>query len=200
MSKLTFSAVEAAVATAMAAPEKGVRQVADNCSLRTVVYTSAKGAGVEVRATVMAAGVAVTLVRQRGPEVFREVAPPDFAVLQAKAFSKAQAEYDEAVANGIVVNGTTFGARDGDRAAFNQLLTLLREAEELEPDDPAKTAFRASVRTVADKAGAPHQMTVDQIRSAMVQYGQVINGLWAALVTTKAAVSAATTLDELAVI
>lgn len=46
------------------------------------------------------------------------------------------------------------------RAKFSQMLVLLREAEDLQPDETAKTAFRASMQTIADKDGNTHTLSV----------------------------------------
>jgi hypothetical protein len=126
----------------------------------------------------------------------------DYTLYQARqtALGKAQADYEKTITKGITVNEITFAAQDSDRAAFTQLMTLLREAEEAQPDDAAKATFRASQYTVTDIDGAPHSLAVDQIRAAIIQYGNAINGLWASFAEKKASIMAATTPDQLAAI
>jgi len=83
-----------------------------------------------------------------------------------------------------------FAAQDGDKAAFTQLITLLREAEELQPSDEAREAFRASPVTIADRAGNPHSMSVQEVRGLIVQYGLQLNELWVNYAKNRAVIAA----------
>ena len=57
---------------------------------------------------------------------------------------------------------------------------LLREAENLQPDEAAKTAFRASPQTIADASGTTHTMSVTDLRALLVAYGAAYQALWTA--------------------
>lgn len=81
---------------------------------------------------------------------------------------------------GITVNGIRLAAKEKDRSLFSQGLILLREAEDMLPDDVAKAAFRASMQTIVDANGNTHTMSVTDLRSLMVAYGSTYQALWTA--------------------
>ncbi len=79
------------------------------------------------------------------------------------------------------VGGTiTLAAGEKDRALFSQALILFREAEDLQPDETAKAAYRESEVTLADSAGATHTLTIAQARALLVSYGAAYHALWTA--------------------
>lgn len=86
----------------------------------------------------------------------------------------------KALVGGLTVGGVTLACKDKDRAMFAQMLTLLREAENLQPDETAKTAFRASMQTIADADGNTHTMSVTDLRALLVAYGVAYQALWTA--------------------
>jgi hypothetical protein len=75
----------------------------------------------------------------------------------------------------------TLGASDSDRAAFSQLLVLLREAQELSAD---KEAFVNSYYPITDANGVAHIVTVTELRNILVTYGMMYQSIWAAANTT----------------
>ena len=81
---------------------------------------------------------------------------------------------------GITVSGITLAAADKDRSLFAQGLILLREAENLQPDEESKAAFRASMQTIADASGVTHTMNVTDLRTLLVAYGAAYQALWTA--------------------
>ena len=119
---------------------------------------------------------------------------PSAAKAKENAINNIERNYQNILKKGITVNGITLGAQETDQAAFTKLLTLLQTAEGLQTDT---TAFKASQQSIADINGVIHSMTVTQIRTLIVAYGQQIQTLWGNLVTKKIAVSSATTLAEL---
>ncbi len=87
-------------------------------------------------------------------------------------------------ANGITVGGIRLAASERDRSLFAQGLVLLREAEDMLPDEEAKAAFRASHQTIADADGVTHTMSVTDLRSLLVAYGSAYQALWTAAAST----------------
>ena len=57
---------------------------------------------------------------------------------------------------------------------------LLRETEDMLPDEPTKAAFRASPQTITDADGTPHTMTVTDLRALLVAYGAAYQAMWTA--------------------
>jgi hypothetical protein len=123
---------------------------------------------------------------------------PSFEKLKADKIAQLERTAAIALKAGITVGNITLAADDTDQAAFTKLLVLLREAEDMQPTDEAKEAFRASLQTIADKSGTPHQLTVTQLRALVLQYGQAIQTAWGALAARKAAIRAAATMEALA--
>jgi hypothetical protein len=80
-----------------------------------------------------------------------------------------------------VTEDITLGATDSDRAAFSQLLVLLREAQQLSTD---QTAFANSSYPITDINGVPHIVTVNELRNILVTYGMMYQSIWAAANTT----------------
>ena len=97
-----------------------------------------------------------------------------------------QKGYEDALQKGVAAGGITLDASEKAQTDFNHLITLLREVEELLPQD-AREAFRASEQTVTDAAGALHQLSVSALRALIVGYGQSIYALRAALMEKVAA-------------
>jgi|694.fasta_scaffold00486_9 hypothetical protein len=99
-----------------------------------------------------------------------------------KAASDAKWALYVAKKQGIkVTEDITLGVTDSDRAAFSQLLVLLREAQELSTD---KEAFANSVYPITDVKGASHIVTVTELRNILVTYGMMYQSIWAAANTT----------------
>lgn len=99
-----------------------------------------------------------------------------------KAVSDAKWALYVAKKQGIkVTEDITLGASDIDRAAFSQLLILLREAQELSAD---QTAFANSSYPITDINGAAHVVTVNELRNILVTYGMMYQSIWAAANTT----------------
>ena len=98
-------------------------------------------------------------------------------------WAKASLQWTERK-GGITVNGIRLAASEQDRSLFAQGLILLREAENLQPDEPSKTAFRASMQTIADADGNMHTMNVMDLRSLLVAYGAAYQAMWTAANTS----------------
>lgn len=79
---------------------------------------------------------------------------------------------------GIMVNGIRLAAGERDRALFSQGLILLRETEDLLPDEAGKTAFRASPQIITDAEGTLHTLSVTDLRAMLVAYGTAYQTLW----------------------
>lgn len=90
----------------------------------------------------------------------------------------------KALVGGLTVGALTLACKDKDRAMFAQMLVLLREAEDLQPDEEAKSAFRASMQTITDAAGNTHTISVTDLRAMLVSYGAAYQALWTAAVRT----------------
>lgn len=86
----------------------------------------------------------------------------------------------KALVGGLTVGTLTLACKDKDRAMFAQMLTLLREAENLQPDEASKEAFRTSMQTIADADGNTHTMNVTDLRTLLVAYGAAYQALWTA--------------------
>jgi len=81
---------------------------------------------------------------------------------------------------GITINGIRLAASERDRSLFAQGLVLLRETEDMLPDEPTKAAFRSSPQTITDSDGTPHTMTVTDLRALLVAYGAAYQAMWTA--------------------
>lgn len=109
-------------------------------------------------------------------------AKPSLAQVQAK-----QSEYDAQQArqlafyNGVVAGfdvapeGFTLRLEDVDRAAFAQMLALVKEALDL------GMITSETPQLIADHTGARHEVTTLRFRQIMVTYGLHYKGLWDAL-------------------
>ena len=92
-------------------------------------------------------------------------------------WAKAVLNWTERV-GGITVNGIRLASAGKDRSIFSQMLVLLREAEDMQPDEASKTAFRQSPQTIVDADGQSHTMTVTDVRALLVLYGSAYRDLW----------------------
>lgn len=102
------------------------------------------------------------------------------------------------LAAGVEIGGITLAAGDADQQAFTRLLTLLREAHELQPDAASKSAFMNTPQVITDIHGKPHTLPgVNALRKLLVAYGAAIRDLWTTHATRKAAIRSATTRQEL---
>ena len=120
-----------------------------------------------------------------------------FAVLKAQKLERIDGDYAAALAAGVTVGGITLAAEEGDQNIFSRFLTMLATAEGLQADDATKAAFCASMQTVADHSGAPHSMTVTDLRGLIVQYGAAVQALWTTKATRRAQAAAAITVAAL---
>lgn len=83
--------------------------------------------------------------------------------------------------NGVVAGftvapeGFTLRLEDADRAAFAQMLALVREALDL------GLITDATPQLISDSAGTRHEVTTLRFRQIMVAYGLHYKGLWDAL-------------------
>ena len=188
MNTLTLSQIgavaDAAFQTTLALPQQRVvpQAIGDNVTLRTDIYVGPFGSGFAVVAQIKIGERIIIRVRQHGPETARE-RDWDHQAIQ----NTLEADYNMHVAKGITVNGITLAAHKDDLDKFTQLIALLREAEELQPDEAAKVAFRASSTKIADVHNTVHEFTVTEARQLIVQYGQAVNALWTDYANRRAA-------------
>jgi hypothetical protein len=122
------------------------------------------------------------------------------ALRTAKIAKRQQLEKaaKERLAAGIEINGITLAAGDTDQQAFSRLLTLLREAHELQPDAASKTSFLNTPQVITDIHGVPHTLPgINVLRQLLVAYGAAIRDQWATHATRKAAIHKALTMEEL---
>ena len=99
---------------------------------------------------------------------------------------------------GIEVEGLTLGATPADQAAFTNLLALLREAYDLQPNAASRQAFLATPQVIADIHGTPHTLpNIRALRKLLVAYGVAIRDLWIERTNARAAVTTAATRQEL---
>ena len=159
-------------------------QVCETGTVCTDVYSGPQGTGFQVAGQINIGGALFMRVRQHGPEIWREHSWDRTGMLAA--LDKA---HGRLVGGGICVHGITLRAEESDRASFAQLVTLLREAEELQPDEAAKAAFRNSEVTITDIAGSPHRISTSEVRAMLVEYGLRLNSEWTDLVIAKAELS-----------
>ena len=150
------------------------RPLGENSAIRTDVYVGPKGSGFVVVGTMKIGTMTFARSRQQGPETTRERDWDKPGILKT-----LETNYNKLRNTGLAVGGITFAAQDSDMAKLSQLVTLLREAEELQPDDAAKEAFRASQTTLVDINNVVHSVTVTEARQLIVQYGQAIQAMWA---------------------
>ena len=182
---LASSQAHAADATQPALQKVAPQIIGDSCTLRTDIYTGSHGSGFAVATQLKIGKRTITHIRQYGPETASERDWDHKAILDA-----LEADYNTQVAKGITVNGITLAAQKDDLDKFTQLIALLREAEELQPDEAAKAAFRASNTNITDIQNAVHEVTVTEARQLIVQYGQMVAVLWTNYANQRAALSA----------
>lgn len=134
------------------------------------------------------------------PAGFSTPQPPiDLEAARAEALAAVDQDHDETLAAGVKVGGLTLAAAPADQAAFSNLLALLREAHELQPNATAKAAFLATPQVITDRDGTPRTMpSIPALRQLLVAYGAAVRDLWTARATRRAAIIAATNKEELA--
>ncbi|WP_009964865.1 hypothetical protein [Verrucomicrobium spinosum] len=91
-----------------------------------------------------------------------------------------QLAFSDGVVAGFAVapEGFTLRLEDADRAAFAQMLALVKEALDL------GMITDATPQLIADSAGTRHEVTTLRFRQIMVAYGLHYKGLWDALTAT----------------
>lgn len=141
-------------------------------TLRTDIYNGPHGAGFAIIAALKIGDQTLCRVRQHGPETWRERAWDRMAIEAA-----LEADYRAKLAHGVTVNEVTLAADDSDRAKFSQFATLLREAEELKPEEE-RTAFLLSTVKIVDIHNAVHELSVTEARALIVAYGMAAAALW----------------------
>jgi hypothetical protein len=125
------------------------------------------------------------------------------ALRTAKIAKRQQLEKaaKERLAAGIEINGITLATGEADQQAFSRLLTLLREAHELQPDAASKTSFLNTPQVITDIHGLPQTLPgIKALRELLVAYGAAIRDQWATHATRKATILNASTMEELDVI
>ena len=159
------------------------KEIGAGCALCTDVYNGPRGTGFQVGAAVTIGSKRFVCVRNHGPETWRE---RDW---DRKGMKQALDEkYSSRIEAGIEAGGVTLAATEADRAKFSQLMTLLREAEELRATEDQKTEFLDSTVTIADIHGTVHNVSVRQARSIVVDYGMQVNAIWAEWAQAKAGI------------
>lgn len=124
--------------------------------------------------------------------------PSELLTAKQAKLAEFHGTYTTAINAGITPTGTdiTLAAEQNDQAEFTKLITLLREVEEMQPTDNAKAAVRNSTTTIVDKDSVPHEVTVQQLRLMIVDYGNQLKTLWGTYATKRAQVNAAKTVEE----
>ena len=116
---------------------------------------------------------------------------PDAATLAAtkrRKIAQLEGRYRAELANGITIDKITLAATEVDQLQFTKLVVMLDGAERQLPDDQAKATFRDSQQTIVDFAGQTHVMTVSELRTLIVTYGQAIVAKWQQMAIQRAAV------------
>jgi hypothetical protein len=82
--------------------------------------------------------------------------------------------FNKKVAEGFLVEPENFtiGLDENDRAAFSQMLSLVKEALDL------GLITNETPQTISDKSGQKHQLATLRFRQVMVAYGFYFKGLW----------------------
>ena len=98
------------------------------------------------------------------------------AVRKAAAIAHANKAYADALAAGIVVGSLTLAALESDQNAFLQGVVMLMAAK---ANGILGTTLISAVlgRTVSDKAGASHDMTIDAYITMVMAYGLALGTL-----------------------
>ena len=168
-------------------------------------YTQADGGKVRVVSTISQAEVAsphpvVTSLAGLTPIPYTADQAAKFAAAKSAKLARMEGDYAASLAGGVTVGGIggiTLAATAADQNTFSRLMTLLATAEAAIADPAARAAFAAAPQTIADAAGAPHTLTVAQLRTLIVAYGQQVSARWSAMSTKRAAAIAATTFEQL---
>jgi hypothetical protein len=79
---------------------------------------------------------------------------------------------------GITVNGICLPASERDRSLYAQALVLLRETEDMLPDEAAREEFRKSQQSITDMDHKVHSMSVTELRALLVAFGTAYQALW----------------------
>jgi GR25 family glycosyltransferase involved in LPS biosynthesis len=132
------------------------------------------------------------------PKPLPEVRPMPFNVRKANTLRSLDRVAEHRLAQGVEVGGILLAAGEKDQVAFARLLTLLREAHDLQPDAASKSAFLATPQVITDLNGQPHTLPdVGSLRQLLVGYGAAVRDLWTAHATRRAGVAAAADETEL---
>lgn len=85
-----------------------------------------------------------------------------------------QQNFQTAISQGFLVQpeNLVLALADGDRSAFSQMLSLVKEALDLNLID------NDTIQTIADINGAKHSITTLRFRQIMVEYGFYYKNLW----------------------
>jgi hypothetical protein len=118
-------------------------------------------------------------------------------LLKRRRIRAAETFFEAQLRDGIEVDGVRLPALPSDRAAFSELLLLLREAHDLQPDAEAKAAFRALRHKIIDATGTARDLDLLEIRQLLVQYGLAYKALWDDHTAEIARIRAASTRAEL---
>lgn len=91
--------------------------------------------------------------------------------------SKSEIElinFNKLISNGFLVQpeGFVLGLTENDRAAFSQMLSLVKEALDL------GLITSETPQIISDKNGQKHQLATLRFRQVMVAYGFYFKGLW----------------------
>lgn len=126
-----------------------------------------------------------------GPEWRRRQLLARLPIGQAKALllRESRAATDKQLAAGIPVGTLTLGATAKDRAAFVELLTLMREAEAL--------GNRLDQVTITDAAGTLHTLPATLVRQVLVDYGAAYMAIWTTRVSIETSIKAAVAAGDL---
>jgi GR25 family glycosyltransferase involved in LPS biosynthesis len=119
-------------------------------------------------------------------------------ILKRRRMRAATNFFEARLRDGIEVNGVRLPALPSDRAAYAELLLLLREAHDLQPDAAAKAAFRALKHKIIDATGTARDLDLLELRELLVQYGLTYKTLWDQHTTRLTEIQSATTRAELA--
>jgi hypothetical protein len=124
--------------------------------------------------------------------------PVPLADRKAAALRSLERAAAQRLSEGIEVGGITLAATPADQAAFANLLALLREAYDLQPDNPAKQAFLATPQVISDLDGTLRTLPgVRPLRQLLVSYGADLRDLWTENATARSGIMNATTRAEL---
>ena len=190
MDKLTLAqindAVIAAFQTTLALPQPqrvAAQPIGTNATLRTDCYSGPKGTGFAVVATVDLGWRTLAIVKQHGPESWRELPLNRNALL-----AELSSSYAKTCAEGVTVNGAKWKATDAALNSFTALAALLRE-KEAALSEADQITFDASPVTLTDLLDMPHNLTVLEFRAFIVAYGDAVLALWNTFAQQRAALA-----------